>query len=93
MLQERKEDVLKQRLNDERNVCRTESHEAGVPFSGPPLPVTSPGPGVCSLMQKWMHSILAYSYKVREWRAGVYTRESGPESVQFLQSLSAVLLP
>lgn len=34
MLQERKEDVLKQRLDDERNVCRTESHEAGVPFSG-----------------------------------------------------------
>ena len=65
-------------------------------FFGPPLPVipvTSAGPAVCSRMQKWMRRILAYSYKVREWRAGVYTRESSPESVQFWQSLSTVLLP
>ena len=46
-------------------------------FFRPPLPVipvTSAGPAVCSRMQKWMRRILAYSYKVREWRAGVYTR-------------------
>lgn len=37
---------------------------------------------------KWMHRILAYSYKVREWRAGVYTRESGPESMPSCDGVS-----
>lgn len=39
MLQERKEDVLKQRMGYERSVCHAESPVAGMPFSGPPLPV------------------------------------------------------
>lgn len=39
MLQERKEDVLKQRMGCERSVCHAESPVAGMPFSMLPLPV------------------------------------------------------
>lgn len=78
--------MLTQRIGYERNVCHTESHVAGMPFSGPPLPVipmTGTGPSCVFPDAEMDAQNPCLQLQVREWRAGVYTRESGPESVQY----------
>ena len=86
MLQERKEDVLKQRMGCERSVCHAESPVAGMPFSMLPLPVipvTSTDPSCVFPDAEMDAQNPCLQLQVREWRAGVHTRESGPESVQY----------